>query len=102
MVIEPSVYASEAALEAEAFGAQAPGLAPALARLRGVVAEPGWLQRWALETARVFGCDGTAAAYGETFFQSWCQVVDHEAVRSLRERGAGAVVMGSALGGQWI
>lgn len=99
MVLEPAIYASEAATEAAAFGAWAPALAPALRRLRAVVAEPWWLTRWAVETARVFGADATAAAYGETFFQSWQEVVGSPEVRKLLERRPAAVVMGSALGG---
>lgn len=79
------------------------GLTAALSELRKLPNDPAWLLPWAAETARTFGPDTTAAAYGETLFDSWREVVSDPAVASVMEaQQASAVVLGSALGYQCL
>jgi len=99
MVYESSFFNPQLAAESDHFEACAPEpLAAALAAFRRLPGEAQWLKTWGVETVDTFGPDTTAAAYGETFYDSWKAVMDQPAVSAVLRTNATAVVLGSALG----
>eukprot|EP00439_Symbiodinium_sp_Y106_P039255 s2452_g4.t2 len=106
-----SFFNPQLAAESDHFEACAPEpLAAALAAFRWLPGEAQWLKTWGagatanlhnakrVETVDTFGPDTTAAAYGETFYDSWKAVMDQPAVSAVLRTNATAVVLGSALG----